>query len=262
MQRLRCVWVLLAACFALAAATAPAGARTLDAIRAMGALRLCAHPNSLPFASKTEDPPGFQIELGRALAQALGVSLSPDWVLISYQVPRAGCDILLDMVDDPEAAPFGMKLSKPYYRSGVGLAVPRGSAIGGFRDLDARTKVGVQVGSLAAMTLGERHVAISVFGLEDDMLAALAVHQIAAAAVTPMSVGYYNQRHPDAGFDYVPPDGSEPALAWNVAAGVRRPDPALLAAIDAALDRLSADGTIAAIYRRYGITLQPPRPAR
>jgi len=44
--------------------TSPAQARSLEAIRAFGVLGLCAHPNSLPFASKAGDPPGFQVELG------------------------------------------------------------------------------------------------------------------------------------------------------------------------------------------------------
>src|SRR5438874_7150418 len=52
-----------------------APARSLDMIRATGALHLCAHPNSLPYANKAGNPPGFQIELGRALAKELGVTL-------------------------------------------------------------------------------------------------------------------------------------------------------------------------------------------
>ena len=48
----------------------PAQARSLDAIRSFGALGLCAHPNSLPFASKAGDPPGFQVELFAAEQKA------------------------------------------------------------------------------------------------------------------------------------------------------------------------------------------------
>ncbi len=251
----------LLACAALAglAAIAPAEARTLAAIRASGTIGLCAHPNSLPFASKTAEPPGFQIELGRALAKQLGVSLTPDWVLISYQIPRAECDIVLDMVDEREAMDFGIKLTKPYYRSGVGLAVPADSAIRSFHDLDAHTKVGVQTGALAAMTLNQRHIPISVFGFEDDMLAALATHEISAAAVTPVSAGYFNLKHPEDKLRIVLPDEDEHDLVWNIAVGMRRPDDALRGAIEAALDSLGADGTIAAIYARYGVTLPPPK---
>jgi polar amino acid transport system substrate-binding protein len=56
----------------------PAQARSLGMIHSTGVLGLCAHPNSLPFASKAGDPPGFQVELGQALARELGVSLKLD----------------------------------------------------------------------------------------------------------------------------------------------------------------------------------------
>jgi polar amino acid transport system substrate-binding protein len=245
---------------ALATFALPASARTLASVRESGTIRLCAHPNSLPFASRTEKPPGFQIELGRALAQQLGVSLALDWILIAYQVPRTDCDLILDTIAAPDAPPdFGIRLSKPYYRSGVVLAVPPGSAITSFAALDGHTKVGVQTASLAAMTLDQRHVGISVFGFDEDMLAALAEGEIDAAAVSPISAGYYNLRHPDHPVTVLPPDEAEHDLVWNVAVGMRRPDPALREAIDSALDRLSADGTLAQIYGRYGVTLQPPK---
>src|SRR6478735_6160303 len=76
----------------------PAQARTLEAIRASGALGLCAHPNSLPFARKGGDPPGFQVELGQVLARELGVSLRLDWIITQYQMRSANCDVLLDVI--------------------------------------------------------------------------------------------------------------------------------------------------------------------
>jgi polar amino acid transport system substrate-binding protein len=240
--------------------TGSAGARTLSAVKESGEIRMCAHPNSLPFASRTADPPGFQVELGRALAQQLGVSLATDWILISYQLPRTDCDIILDTIAAPDAPPdFGIKLSKPYYRSGVILAVPAGSPITSFATLNGHTKVGVQSGSVAAMTLDRRHIPISVFGFDEDMLDALADHQIDAAAVSPVTAGYYNVRHPEHAVTILAPDEAEVDLVWNVAIGMRRPDAALQQAINAAVDRLSADGTIAHIYGRYGVKLQPPK---
>src|SRR5215831_9679154 len=126
-----------------------APARSLEVIQAAGVLRLCAHPNSLPFASKAGHPPGFQIELGEALAEQMGLALVTEWIVVPAQIPRADCDIVLDAIADPEAqADSGLRISRPYYRSGVGLAVPRGSAIIGFTSLNHDTKVGVQVGSV------------------------------------------------------------------------------------------------------------------
>jgi polar amino acid transport system substrate-binding protein len=107
--------------------------------------------------------------------------------------------------------------------------------------------------------LNQRHVTISPFGFEDDMLAALAAHEIDAAAVTPLSVGYYNLTHPSDTFAIVPPDEAQQDLVWNEAVGMRQPDDKLREAIDAALARLRGDGTIDKIYAGYGIPLSPPR---
>ena len=48
-------------------------------------------------------------------------------------------------------------------------------------------------------------------------------------------------------------------IAPNIAAGLLRPDDKLRARVDAAIEALLADGTIAGIYARYGIELKPPQ---
>ena len=81
--------ILLLMAGAVIGLTGSAQARSLDTIRESGAIGLCAHPNSLPFASKAGNPPGFQVELGRALAHELGVSLNLDWIITQYQMRSA-----------------------------------------------------------------------------------------------------------------------------------------------------------------------------
>ena len=237
-----------------------AQARPLSAIRESGSIGLCAHPNSLPFASKAGNPPGFQVELGQALARELGVALRLDWIITQYQMRSAGCDFVLDVIADREAqGETRLALSKPYYRTGVALAVPSASKLTSFKSLDANTKVGVQVGSFAAMILSQRHVPISTFGFEVDSLEALASHEIDAAAVTPTMAAYFNLVHPNSELRIVGPDESEANLNWNVAVGMIRPDNELREAVDTALEKLRADGTVAKIYQRYGVVLQPPQ---
>jgi polar amino acid transport system substrate-binding protein len=238
----------------------PAQARSLDAIRESGVLGLCAHPNSLPFASKAGDPPGFQVELGQALAHELAVSLRLDWIITQYQIRSANCDIVLDVIADREAqGETNLRISKPYYRTGVALAVPATSQLTSFKSLDGHTKVGVQVGSIAAMIIGQRHVPTSTFGFEVDSLDALVNHEIDAAAVTPTMASYFNLTHPDKAVRILDRDENEADLNWNVAVGMVRPDDALRGAIDAALSKLRDDGTVERIYRRYGVTLQAPK---
>jgi polar amino acid transport system substrate-binding protein len=249
---------------AVSAIAPPAGARSLQAVRERGVVSLCAHANALPFSSKQGNPAGFQIELATALAAQLGVRLVVEWVTSGFQFRSVDCDLILDSIAVPEAqAERNIVLSKPYQRSGVALAVrsPAGG-IAGFADLDGHRRVAVLSGSLAAMILGRRGVQVASFGFEDEMVEAVARGEVDAAAVSPASVGYFNLTHPDRAVRLVHAYDAEPELAWDLAVGLRRSDPPLREAIDAALDRLLADGTVQRIYARYGIEHRPPpRPA-
>src|SRR5262249_31737387 len=113
---------------AMIALTGSVHGRPLSTIREFGTIGLCAHPNSLPFASKAGDPPGFQVELGQALARELGLALRLDWIITQYQMRSAGCDFVLDVIADREAqGETRLALSKPYYRTGGALAGPSAS---------------------------------------------------------------------------------------------------------------------------------------
>lgn len=239
----------------------PAGARTLAMIKDSGAIALCAHPNALPFASKDGKRHGFQVEMAAALARQLGVGLTEEWVITRYDVFRTDCDLVMDAIANQEAqGETGLRLSKPYGRSGIVLAVREGEkSIASLKDLSARNKVGVLVGSVAAMMLDERGIDTVPDIFEDAILTMLGTHEIDAAAVTPIAVGYYNLTHPKQKLRLIHAFDGEPNFSWNIAVGLRRPDPELRQAIDAAIDKLVADGTAKRIYARYGVDLRPPR---
>lgn len=251
--------LILAACL-LPLSIEGTSARSLDMITARGGLALCAHPNALPFASKQGELPGLQIEIAEALAARLGVSLIRHWILNSYQYRRADCDIILDAIGDKAAlAEVGLQMSRPYYRSGVTLAVPGDSGVSSLADLGSQKRVGVLVGSMASMTLAKKGIATSPFMFEDDVLAALQRHEIDAAAVTLGAMGWFNMRHADTPLRRIAALDAEPDLSWNVVVGMLSPDDKLRQSVDAALDALIADGTIARVYARYGIEFKPPQ---
>lgn len=251
---------MLAAVLLGAAAISPAAARTLEAITGSGSIVLCAHPNALPFASRAGNPPGFQVELGRALAAELGVRLDVVWVASPIHYRTAGCDIVFDSIIDEQVQAEGrIRVSRPYHRSGVALALPASAGnITSFRQLDGKGRIAVQTGSLAQMILGQRGIPITPFHFEDEMLEALAEGTVAGAAVTPASIGYYNFRHPDRAVRLVHAYTDEPTLSWSVAVGMRGSDAALREKVDAAIGRMLENGTIRAVYARYGIEHRAP----
>lgn len=244
----------------------PAAARPLEAIKARGLLSLCAHPNALPFSRRSQEPHGFQIELAGHLAAALGVALDIDWITSGFQIRRADCDILLDSINDKEAqADRGLRLSRPYQTSGVALAFRAdGAKIAGFADLEATQRLGVLFGSLASVLLGQRGLQTIPFGFEDEMMTALLDGEIDVAAVSPMTAGYFIKSEQANGttdkvYDLVHAYDAEQDLRWTLAVGMRRADPPFRRAINKALEDLHADGTMAAIYARYGIEHRPPK---
>ena len=77
--------------------------------------------------------------------------------------------------------------------------------------------------------------------------------------MTPTAIGFYNAGHAAHPMKAVAVFATVRDLNWNLAAGIAKPDAALATAIDAALDKLNAEGRIKAIYATYGVTLSPPR---
>jgi polar amino acid transport system substrate-binding protein len=240
--------------------SAAAEARSLETIIERGALTLCANPNALPFASKTGPLPGFQIELGERIARELGVKLTREWVVSAIQYRRADCDFVLDTIARADAPPEGgLKISRPYHRSGVVLVVRGDSHVTSLASLGSGQRVGVPVGSLVSMMLDKSGTVTSPFVFEDEIVAALVNREIEAAAVTPVTVGWFNLQHADTPLRLIPAFDNEQDLSWNIAAGLFRPDDKLRARVDAAIEKLQADGTIARIYARYGVELRPPQ---
>jgi ABC-type amino acid transport substrate-binding protein len=71
--------------------------------------------------------------------------------------------------------------------------------------------------------------------------------------VSVAAAGYFNQQHASTRLTIAHAEDSEPELRWSVAVGMRRADDALVQRLNQALSALLANGTITAIYRRYGI---------
>jgi polar amino acid transport system substrate-binding protein len=247
----------------LACVTLPgvADARPLDSIKNRGILLVCANPNALPFASKTGDRRGFELELGEALAGQLGVKLEVGWVVFPNQLGRVDCDIVLDaIVDEASAHERHIRLSRPYLVSGVAIALRPGvSGVTDYADLKKGQRVGAMVGSLASVTLGQKGLPTIPYTFEDDMVEAVGKGELDAALATPASIGYYNLLHKDAPVTLVRAYQNQPEFRWEVAVGMRKSDDALVAAINEAIDRLLADGTISRIYAGYGIEPSLPK---
>ena len=234
--------------------------RSLDSIKARGLLMVCANPNALPFSSKKGDRRGIDLELAEILAKELGVGLDVGWVVFPYQAGRVDCDVIFDSIVDAEVASDAhLRLSKPYNVSGVAIGLRPGlEGIKGFADLKKGQRVGAIVGSLASVRLGQGGLPTIPFTFEDEMVEALGKGELDAALVTPATIGYYNSIHKDRPVTLVRAYESRQELRWEVAVGMRKADDALVSAVNQALERMLAQGTVQQIYASYGVELSMP----
>lgn len=253
----RCLAALTLA--AALGASGPAGARTLAEIQWRGEISMCANPDALPHASNKPDTPGFQIEIGRALAAALGVQLHVDWIIPRLRAGLVDCDMLFDTIVDPATQRGPIKLSQAYQKSGVALALRAGNdSVRRFDDIAASKRVGVLVNSLASKLLNQRGLYTVPYAFENDMVADLAKGELDACATSPATIAYYIRSHPGSGLRYIHAYDAEPELNWNLAVGLRRSDDALVAAVNDALTKLTRDGTLSRIYTSYGVDFRQP----
>jgi polar amino acid transport system substrate-binding protein len=236
-----------------------AGARTLAEVKSLGAIFMCASPDSLPYASDKPESPGFQIEIARAIAAGLGVSLNIEWTVARRRSNLANCDMLFDIVNDAEVNEGRARLSRPYQKSGVALGLRRDAeAISDFRQLKKGQKVGVMINSFASMVLGKADKTTSPYAFQSDMVEDLQKGELYGAAVSAATLSYYVFQHPDSGLRLANAFDGEPGLTWEVAVGLRKSDTALVDAVNAILEKLIADGTLTRIYAKYGVAHRLP----
>jgi polar amino acid transport system substrate-binding protein len=255
MRKLRAIlWALAALALATPAAAAP-----LAQIKERNRLSMCAHPDALPYAREKGAVNGFQIDLGRALAAALGVGFEARWIIPSYRARLVDCDVKMDFIVagyDPESR---VSLSKPYARSGVALAVgPGHDDINDFKTVRSGRKIGVMLNSVASKLLNVRGWQTSPYVFEQEMFEDIESGALAAGAASTARVQYYLHENPGKAIRVVLDLDDEPEFTWTVAVAMLKADQALVDAINEALGRMMDDGTLEQIYARYGIAYRKP----
>jgi polar amino acid transport system substrate-binding protein len=238
---------------------AEAQARPLEEVIERNSLSICANPDALPYARRKGDINGFQVDIGRALAKQLGVEFEAKWIIPTYRAKLVDCDLKMDFIVQGLEADSKVKLSRPYAKGGVALAVAKGNDdVIDFAKVIPGKKIGVMINSTASVILQKRGWTTSPYAFEQDMIEDLEKGDLAGAAISVNSIQYYIHNNPGTPVRFVHAYDGETDMEWTLAVGVRRGDEPMVAAINTALEKLMADGTIAAIYAKYGIEYRKP----
>ncbi len=243
--------------FFAAPARAEVPADTLAAVRARGELRWGADSQGgAPYVFQDPMDPnhliGFEVELAEALAKRLQARARPvqgQWDGLYDLLARGDFDVAMNGLEVAEEKHRVAELSRPYYATAEHLTVRRGdgAAPRSFEALRGR-RVGTLPASLAERILVRAGAEVKTYdGGQNDIFDDLRIGRTDAVLMDDPVTLYYGAVDP--ALERV--DGSLGELQYAIA--LRKDDPAMVEAVNAALGELAADGTLARIYARWGL---------
>jgi polar amino acid transport system substrate-binding protein len=246
-----------------AALSAPAWAEALDEVRARGALRWGGDASGGgPYIYQGDDGQltGFEFELAAYLAEQLGVRaeyVNWEWENLPLYLDGGHIDVVLNGYEWSEERERLWASTIPYYIYELELLARADDA--GLRAWDdlrkprndgARRRVGVLQGSAAeryveaefgdAIELKKYSEITSVMGLVEQGQLDATVQDV------PIAI-FYGREYPDL------TAVGEPRAPGYYVAYVRTSDDALRRALNTAIARGMADGTLRRIYEKYGV---------
>jgi L-cystine transport system substrate-binding protein len=244
--------VLLAG-VALAAFSAPTFAQTaLDEVREAGVLRIGTEGTYAPFTfhDDTGALTGFDVEIGRAIAEHIGVE--PEFVEGPWDGLIAGIDanrydVVINQVGINEERQANYDFSEPYIASRAALVVREDNTeIESFEDLEGHTAAQSLTSNFGALAESYGAELVGTEGFDQSI--ALVIQGRADATINDsLSFLDFATQQPDAPVRVVATQ--EDADYSGVILAQDKPE--LLAAINEALAAIQEDGTYAEISERY-----------
>jgi polar amino acid transport system substrate-binding protein len=242
-------------------------ARSLDEIRARGALSVCADPDALPFSQRSGAPAGFQIDLAKILADRIGVRLNVDWIALRSAARGFNCDAIMsslaqarhDEAEESKSSTRLFALTRPYARQTTRIVIAEGTPpVETVDDLRGRS-IAVIHASLAHYFLMARRIPVrTLYPNQDEILAAVASKEMSAGVVSDWIFGWYQKTHPESGLRILGSLVLDPDLDYDVAITLRNTDVDLVQKVNAILATLGSDGSLNRLFESYGINYRLP----
>lgn len=275
---IRSLICLAAALFALPVLAAEDGDDPLESgdalvrAKARGMLTACADPYEFPHAQQNTDPPGFDVEILRAVAQRANMRLDLVWVntasrggtsrAFRQSILARKCDVFLGMSDSGDDDMLMNKLvfARPYLGMGYVL-VTQGKAAGmtTLEELkNANIKVGVSMSTPMDDYLFMNKIPRDLHMGTKRILDAMTRGDIDASMLFSTTLGTVKMDYPKANFKMVPGFVPMEGLRYNAAWVLRKEDKSLLAFINEGIGELLDNGKIKEIIERYGVPFFPP----
>jgi polar amino acid transport system substrate-binding protein len=243
-------------CLAAFAASAAAADSSLKAVQDKGKLVLVLDDSFPPMGYRDDDNQivGYDIDLAKEVAKRLGVALVTqpiDWNAKEQELNTGKIDCIWNGFTITEERAKAMAFTKPYLKNAQVVVVRKGSGYSTLASLKGK-KVGLQAGSSASDALdGAKDFKASlkqVVEFKDNLTALMDLEAKGVdAVVLDLIVANDNIKRSGKAFAVLP----ESLAPENYGVGFRKNDLALRDAVQAALEAMAKDGSIAAITKKW-----------
>lgn len=248
--------LLVATTTALVAFVGAAAADTLADIKTRGKLIVGAQATAPAFSfldPKTKELAGYEIDLARDLAAALGVGVEFKIVSSEARIPalqQGQVDVLIALITySPERAQQ-LAFSNTYLKEAFRILVRHDSGIKSFADL-ATARVGNVKGSLLEKVVAEKFPKATNVSFEDQTATFLSLQQGKLLAMAGRETNLRSLQI-KAGADGVATDLlDEPLLSQATGVAARKGEAALIDALNSALATWETSGKAQATFDRW-----------
>lgn len=237
----------------LAIAPAVQAEDDLARIREAGEIRIGTEGTYAPFTFHDSDGlTGFDVEIGRAVAERLGVKarfVEGKWDGLIAGLDAGRYDAVMNQVSITEARQQKYDFSDPYIASAAVLIVRTDNdEIKSFDDLEGKRSANTLTSNFGKLAekAGAQVVAVQGFNESVDLLLS---RRVDATINDELSFLDFKKQKPDAPLHIVARDTSSEFSKSGVL--IRKGNPELRQAINAALQEMRADGTYKAISEKY-----------
>ncbi|HYD39412.1 MAG TPA: amino acid ABC transporter substrate-binding protein [Anaeromyxobacter sp.] len=250
--------LLAAACLAAIAfhGTARAADASLQNVKAKAKLVMGLDDAFPPMGFRNEDNEivGYDVDLAKEVAKRLGVTLVPqpiDWNAKEQELNTGAIDCIWNGFTITEQRKQAVLFTKPYLKNAQVVVVKKGSPFTTLASLKGK-KVGLQAGSSAAGALeGAKEFRASLKQVVEfkDNLTALMDLEVGGVDAVVMDLILANDNIKRSGKPYVVLKESLAPEVFGV--GFRKNDVALRDAVQATLEAMAKDGTIAKLSTKW-----------
>ena len=245
--------------FAVRGARAQSGVVTTEAIRLRGKLLIAMDTNNPPWGmlDTAMQPDGYDIAVGRMLAQDLGVPMELVPVTSQNRIPfilTGKADLVMATLTITPQRAEQILFSKPYCAQESIIMAPRDTAIRSFEDLRGK-RVSVVRGAIQDPIVVERAPGAVMMRYDNDAstIQALMSRQVEATATGFLIPAQTNRLQPGRNYEKKLSLGTQ-----MIGIGMRHGSDDLLRAVNGFIDKAKSDGRLAEAFKRYtGVDLLP-----